>query len=466
MRTGSTIAGAFRLVAVAAGRMAKMRDCITETLISIPDIIQNASNYVDIYRKHPDPRLTQRSAELYKSVAIVLRQVMEYFSKDSWKRAGEAFFKGERYQIHLEENVKLIKRQADEVQEFARQCMHERVRKMAESQVQANSKLSEVHAELADLNQNLSQENFNRAVGTAVQNALMNMFRSSSFYDFPNDTVRLDLLMHADQRSVAKGPKPRRVLSKLEFDAEQPTLDNQRALAMRHTMQESDLGRAAWIVRSDHFKAWMMTTAGSGALLINSNGEPFVGTSPASLICAQASNLLQSARRPIVLSFFCGMHNEASKDRKANASGMLISLIGQLLQQVEAKDLTVDLAFLHDQDLKEAQKDIKVLVKVFRKVILQLPKHSSVFCLIDGLSLYEDPERRDETLHAVLGLRRTLKQVTEGDSRVVFKLLVTCPGHSMVIQDLFKRKDRLFAPSEVEDATLGMLGMHIESGLS
>ena len=140
-------------------------------------------------------------------------------------------------------------------------------------------------------------------------------------------------------------------------------------------------------------------------------------------------------------------------DYRANAQGMMISLIGQLLLQAKQKNVHFDLSFLAQKKQKKlrllASDDLKTLCDIFRNLVIQLPKSIIIFCVIDGISLYESTEGEADLLYAWQRLNQLL---THKGLKAVMKLLATSPGQTLRLheEEVMKNGDVLFMPEEVD----------------
>ena len=174
-----------------------------------------------------------------------------------------------------------------------------------------------------------------------------------------------------------------------------------------------------------------------------------------------------AAKPVIVVSYFCGLHSNFVTDDRANARGMMISLLGQLLLQAKHKDLHFDLTFLAQKKLQHiAQEDLKTLCSLFRSLVVQLPKDRMIFCVIDGISLYESTDGDDDLFYAW----QRLNQLLEHKSlKAIMKLLATCPGQTLRLheEDVMTNGEVLEVPENVDGNSQGTWNSaDIDAGLA
>lgn len=122
-------------------------------------------------------------------------------------------------------------------------------------------------------------------------------------------------------------------------------------------------------------------------------------------------------------------------DYDAHPPGMLSNMVRQLITQLLRYPLLPQLNHLSvigkDPPLPE-------LCTLFMSLVEALPTGSILFIVIDGISYYEDEDRREECMEGL----SMLTNMTRGDPGFIHgcltKLLVTAPLRSHCVQDLFE----------------------------
>ena len=113
-----------------------------------------------------------------------------------------------------------------------------------------------------------------------------------------------------------------------------------------------------------------------------------------------------------------------------NATGMMASLVGQLLSQLQSQVQRPKVRSLPLDDTDRIRDgDVKLLCDVFRELVLQLPKDQILVCILDEVCLYESEDVYGNIDMAI----RELLQVIRSTQHAVFKLLVACYGHSLKV---------------------------------
>ncbi|KAI0521951.1 hypothetical protein F5B22DRAFT_643533 [Xylaria bambusicola] len=172
---------------------------------------------------------------------------------------------------------------------------------------------------------------------------------------------------------------------------------NDHGEILRKCNQFSDraLRQAAYLKSAPYFPRWLSATT-SDILLVD--GHDTRGKiSAMSVFCAMLVQALWNMQdqftmppiQSIALFFACGAHTEP-EDILTGPSGIVRSLIGQVL--VSWPGQAPDLTFINEADtlLSDIQENrIDALCFLFQKLLRQLPSETVLYCVVDGISLYE-----------------------------------------------------------------------------
>ena len=219
------------------------------------------------------------------------------------------------------------------------------------------------------------------------------------------------------------------LLRTLDIDLKTVQDDTEYCLALGFTQSEDFRNRALWVLQSSEFGDFVASADESKLLLVNGNNDAAQFISPLSHVCAKVTDLLSVSDEIFCLNYFCSRHTDQWREPRADATGLIASLTVQLLTQVKrrkkAQSLDLDLSFLSFEDHCAVQAgDIEATFDVFQAVAKQLPKDTVVFCFIDGLSAYENSDRREDTNR----LMRMMLKLIKRSRSVVFRCMVTFPG--------------------------------------
>lgn len=237
----------------------------------------------------------------------------------------------------------------------------------------------------------------------------------------------------------------------LDFDVACPKKDIATCRALCGTMGDAAKDRASFIANSKKLQRWLTEPAESRAFIINGNFKHDALTSSFSFLCAEMSHLYGSARNTYAITYFCGLHTDSWRNPRANARGMMISLLGQLLCLKEG----FDLSFIDKDVIRKIKHDsIQALCRIFRRLVFQLPEEVVLFCCIDTISIYETSDRLDETRFAFRSITRLLgAEKMKG----TFKLLITSSGRSLDIEEYIDEEDILRVPDYIDGNRQGVI---------
>ena len=244
------------------------------------------------------------------------------------------------------------------------------------------------------------------------------------------------------------------LLKALAFDCAAETAAKDASVLL-HIVSNLSVGsqdRAVTLIKSPAVQQWLTSTV-SLPLLVNGqmySSEDEIRQSPLSYFCAKLADSIfppRTSSRPannrgvFAVEWFCGQHTDyydygpGLSDYDAHPPGMLSNMLGQLIVQLLESSILPQLDHLsvikNDPPLSE-------LCNLFILLVEALPRGSILFILIDGISYYEDEDRREECME-VLSM---LMKLTRGDPgfkhECLTKLLVTAPLRSHCVQDLFE----------------------------
>lgn len=239
----------------------------------------------------------------------------------------------------------------------------------------------------------------------------------------------------------------------LEFNVEWSRKDIATCRALGGTMGDAAKDRASFVANSKKLQLWLTDPTKSQALIINGDFKHDAFTSPFSFLCAEISHMCGSVQNTYVITYFCGLHSDSWRNRRANARGMMISLIGQLLSSKKS----FDLSFIDKKTIEEVKDDsIRALCRIFRRLVFQLPEEVILFCCIDTISIYETSDRLEETRFAF----RTITRLLAAKKRKgTFKLLITSSGQSLDVEAYLNEEDILRVPDYIDGNRQGVINL-------
>lgn len=239
-------------------------------------------------------------------------------------------------------------------------------------------------------------------------------------------------------KTVATSLSPKQLLSLLRYEKEIPRIDMRANLRLVLSLSLEEQDQAVCMMQSTQLQAWLRTP-NSSILLVDGRLHGSGGQrTPLSFVCAKLANSLRQARHSaaspsesmiINLYFFCGEHRDWRDNPDNGPAAVMNSLLAQLLTQCKHFDLSL-IKHLSTLD----SDDLKALGNIFGKLLTQLSSDMIIFCIVDGVSFYDDSERSEDCqtlLKTLIGLSRRTKRKGSG----VFKILLTAP-HSLRVAAL------------------------------
>ncbi|KAK5634358.1 hypothetical protein RRF57_010072 [Xylaria bambusicola] len=203
----------------------------------------------------------------------------------------------------------------------------------------------------------------------------------------------------------------------------------------RHQLSNRAFMKAAYLKSAPYFQTWLSATT-SDILLVD--GHDTRGRiSAMSVFCAMLAQALWTIQsqsttpltQSIALFFACGAHTEP-EDILTGPCGIVRSLIGQIL--VSRSGQAPDLTFINEADalLIDIQENrIDALCFLFQELLRQLPSETILYCVIDGISLYETSylNWKDDLDYLIEVLRdlTDINQVNEAHGPIVKVLLAS-----------------------------------------
>jgi hypothetical protein len=195
-------------------------------------------------------------------------------------------------------------------------------------------------------------------------------------------------------------------------------------------------------MKSPSLRNWLVSTT-SSTLLINGSCPSTRARSPITFFCARLIDSLSSKDNEnfLVLHFFCGQHISSVTDPNATPLGMMNSLLAQLLL------LYPDFEISHQDLTSISPNTLDSVIQLFKKLVAQLEPSMMVFCIIDGISLYEDAARLADTRKVVHALAELgARDVAMGPT---FKLMLTSPTRIKHLPERVSKEEVLSVPREL-----------------
>lgn len=241
------------------------------------------------------------------------------------------------------------------------------------------------------------------------------------------------------------------LLKVLNVEVDTAAEDASSILRIISSLSSGSQDRAVALIMAPVMQTWL-TGAVSLPLLVNGqmfSSEGEIRQSPLSYCCAKlvdnivprnTSSETRTKRTVFAVRWFCGQHTNmydygpGMTDYDAHPPGMLNNMLAQLITQL------LECPFLPQlQDISLTRQDPQLveLCSLFSQLVRALPRGSILFVVIDGISYYEDEERREECMEVLSTLTELTRESSESANGCLVKLLVTAPLRSHYVLDLF-----------------------------
>ncbi|KAI9903641.1 hypothetical protein N3K66_000170 [Trichothecium roseum] len=448
---GSSICGVFTLAIGAAGHYGKVEEAAFEALSDIPIIMESARKYLGIYRKMQDQDLEKRTFELFRAILSTLRHVMQFFADGKSRRVFEGVLKQDGYKAELFQSLEEVKKRAQAVKDEALQCQAQMISMMSDS-AEENARLT--NERLNEIYEFLRQGKFADATISDIPSS-PNLpsspprLKGTSYNSTSSSYVTSSLHKHGitDHHQYDAEAGTKRLLEYTKYDPGTITHDVAMLRRLGYRADQDAKARAAVMIGHDHFRWFIQESQLSTCLLVNGREDLSMSTdiSPTSLVVSELAGKLDetgSRRNPVfTLKYFCASHPPSAytnhPSQSSPCSGMLASLLGQLLQQLAERGVSADLSFLSKNKWRKIEElDVETLCSTFKKVARQTPPGTAILCMIDEISLYETKRLQHGTSHVMEKLVQ-LARPRKDDEHRVFKLLLTCQTRALGVSRLF-----------------------------
>ncbi|KAI4261054.1 MAG: hypothetical protein L6R42_003739 [Xanthoria sp. 1 TBL-2021] len=485
----SVLCGGLTLVLGAAHRMADIRESISDIVDGIPSTLSKAKQYLNIFADSPE--LHACSADLYVAILDTLDAIVRDYQKHVARRLSSAVFRQNLSGKGLQDKIKLVDHCANRLTVQAeinfmqrQQVMYEGEKDMTRLMISSARHQDHGFNTLAMYHQDLSEtfqhqgskieamaESQRRLESMAESlNQQLNFLKASPLP--PAESVRDRKLLESGHPALtfsdnhSRPPSPntavepeeyskqlKTVLSRLDIDRETDVASSDTATQLRlsHTLSLPSQDRAVALIMSPRLQTWLTSTT-SSILLVNGqmfSNEDEVRQSPLSYFCAKLiDNVLnrswqagvEAAYQHLGVRWFCGLHTNMRTDADAHPPGMLNSILSQLIHQI--LDF-LPRVILEDVSVFDKDLDLGNLNNIFDRLVRALPAGTILFCILDGISYYEDTEREDECMEVLSMLTNLTRRCQEMIYGPTVKLMITAPLRSHLVHRLLREEEIL-----------------------
>lgn len=125
-------------------------------------------------------------------------------------------------------------------------------------------------------------------------------------------------------------------------------------------------------------------------------------------------------------------------DYDAHPKGMLNNLLSQLISQILSSFPPLKLTQYHQPNVDP---QLSGYCDLFAQLVKALPTDTILFCIIDGISYYEDSSRQAECTEVLSMLTTLTGRSQDATNGPLIKLLTTCPLRSHIMHHFFQPEE-------------------------
>jgi hypothetical protein len=213
------------------------------------------------------------------------------------------------------------------------------------------------------------------------------------------------------------------------------------------TLSPHRQSRISFLMQNPKFQDWFKSMT-SQTLVINGMdmaSQQNEMVSPLSYMCVMLSQTVSQLWHAYPLAFFCRLHSDPD-DRLQGASGLMRSLIAQIVLALADTPERLELGFLSYSDMEAIRTgDVTTLCVLFEELLKRVGV-ATIFCMLDGIAWFEN-ETHVKGMHMAMQFLNSFVEAVEASSSgLVFKLLVASPIMSEYCKDWFPNRVELRMP--------------------
>lgn len=249
----------------------------------------------------------------------------------------------------------------------------------------------------------------------------------------------------------------------LRVDLEILARDIRLCAGLGQRLSSNQQQRVAWLMQQPNFREWSKTDRSQ--MLVVDGMEMATTTSAKSSMTyfsALLTQALDTLPEAIPFTFLCGLHAVPGNDLEG-AQGIMRCFLSQLLLQ----GWVFDFNFIDHNSLNRIRNyNLAELCKLFRNLLAFAPDRTTIFCIIDGISRFENEGRCDDVCTVMTCLRQIVDELQREDSTMNLKILVTSPNASRSAKSWAYEEDILVMQSDVRNNGRGFNMLHMTAQIN
>ena len=204
-------------------------------------------------------------------------------------------------------------------------------------------------------------------------------------------------------------------------------ITNERKSILMYSAQlsHSSEEQVVSVLQNSRFHSWLHSMRSEVLVVSNLDGDMLQEnpSSPLSYLCSALLKSLASSKHIFPVVFFCKDHCD-SRDRLCGVSGMMRSLIAQLVLTLSESNV-LDLSWLTEDDLNSiATQDLRILWRLYEQIIAHVPS-GIIVCMIDGVDFFTHATYSGWLTEIMRSFNNLVGFVGNSKPGLAFKILIT-----------------------------------------
>ncbi|KAK2599646.1 hypothetical protein N8I77_011382 [Diaporthe amygdali] len=433
----SAVSGGLNVIFVALEQHGIYEESVFNALESLPEVLNTNEMYSKIAVN--DTGVHRLTARLYARVCEVIDYILRWMMDNVLVSGAKQMFRPNRYAKDLNDKMAEVRLAAEALEKWAatlllqsQKNIHSMQGGMYFQQMKFGHQVENIDEKVDQLTSKVDRMNKLEHVVPMVFN---------SFHIMLNDEWHRVHQHHDLRKSIPKQLTPLKisaedVLEQLLFDPHLVFQDMKNLLRQGTSSLNRKLQphRLLAIQQNPRIKAWLSLDSPS-LLLLNGNSTSHLDLSTSFFSAKVMDTLMQQASEShknieiISLAYFCGQHQNYSRDVAASPAELAMSLFLQLVNGHRDFEPNVLQRCLD----KTVPYDIGSITESLSRLLNHLQTDAMVFVIIDGIEHFSRPDERKRGFCKVLSqLVRLFREQREAK----VKLLFTSAQRGIVLEGL------------------------------
>ncbi|KAF2224381.1 hypothetical protein BDZ85DRAFT_260853 [Elsinoe ampelina] len=413
------LSGSIKIVLQCAQTLHEVRDDVLKTFAEIPDVFLDIRKYTELYH---DRDMQIAAAQLYISLAIIMRTILEYMVKSSFKKAVRSIL-GRSPAPDFAAAKDGLEQARLKFGQTGKRCLHERLGGIERTLLHVSRDVYDVHGCVQSISDRLRAGEVRTE---ASKKEIMGLF----YMLFQANRELTDELRYSQRTARRTAMDVTNLLDSLirngyEPETEIAEVDEIVSLSLRSDVNSLRmLERAAFVKESEEFQDWIFSPR-SSFLFVQDCQRSAQPPSSLSTLCSELHQALSLTHGCTSAIHFCSDRSAGSARLPKDGKTMLRDILGQLLDcwQVDwpKPELTADMIDGINQNSTRA------LSETVHSVLSTLTLPHIIFIFIDSVDEYDYIEDRATAERVLQFIMSTVEELSINEHYIV-KVLITAPS--------------------------------------